>query len=112
MFLSARIARSIVENIADVKVYLDGNQLNYTATSLDDSWLLYFTYLHSTHKITITLCQASSPFIETPLGKAILYAVSITATAILTVRYISIKKKRRSLLLNQTTNLTRPATAS
>jgi len=92
-YVNVYIAKTLIENIADVKVYLDGVQLNYTATSLDDSWLLHFTYLHSTHKVTIRLGDISFPFIETPLGKVVIYVVPITAIVILIALYF-LRKKR------------------
>jgi len=91
-YVNVYIAKTLVENKADVKVYLNGNQINYTVTSLDDSWLIRFTYLHSTHKVSINLGHVSAPFIENLLGKAIIFiVVSITAIVIL-VLFIMKKK--------------------
>jgi len=95
-YANVYIAKTLVENIADVKVYLNGNQLNYTVTSLDDSWLLHFTYQHSTHKVTVTLGYVSARFIETPLGKIIAIGIPIIAIVILIILYV-LKRKRRSL---------------
>ena len=84
-YVNVYIAKTLVDNIADVKVYLDGDQLNYTATSLDDSWLLHFTYRHSTHTIAISLGLA--PFIPpeliTPLSLGILAVALTVATTLL-----------------------------
>jgi len=93
-YVKVTVAKTLVGDIADVKVYLDGSQLNYTVTSLDDSWLLYFTYLHSTHEVTISLSDISTPFIETPLGKVVLYGIPITAIIILIVLYVLRKKQK------------------
>jgi len=94
-YANVYVAKSLVANIVDVKVYLDGDQLSYKATSLDDSWSLHFTYPHGTHKVAISLGKISTPFIETPLGKAIIYgAVPITAIVILIVLYVWRKKQR------------------
>lgn len=91
-YVNVYIAKTLVGNVADVKVYLNGNQLNYTATSLDDSWLLHFTYLHSTKKITITLGEVSVPFIETLLGKAVIFTVASISAIVILVLFI-LKKK-------------------
>jgi parallel beta-helix repeat protein len=93
-YVNIYIAKTLIDNIADVKVYLDGDQLNYTATSLDDSWLLHFTYLHSTHKVTISLGSISAPFIETTFGKAIIYGVLI----IIAISILIIFFKRRQII--------------
>jgi hypothetical protein len=92
-YVNVYIAKALIDNIADVKASLDGVQLNYTATSMDDSWLLHLTYLHSTHKVTVNLGDISFPFIETPLGKVAIYVVPITAIAVLIALWISRKKR-------------------
>jgi len=84
-YVNVYIAKTLVENIADVKVYLDGDQLNYTITSIDDSWLLHFTYQHSTHTITISLRPALfiPPQLITPLSLGILTVALAVVTALL-----------------------------
>lgn len=42
-------------NGEDAKVYLDGNQLNYSVISTADSWEVTFSYSHSTHQISMYL---------------------------------------------------------
>ena len=88
------IPESLVANIADVRVFLDDGQIGYKAISVDDSWLLHFTYLHSTHEITISLGDISSPFTDLIL-EAVLYGLPIVAVAILVVFYVAKRKKRR-----------------
>jgi len=84
-YVNVYIAKTLVDNIADVKVYLDGDQLSYTVTSTDDSWLLHFTYSHSTHKVNINL--GLIPFIPpqliTPLSLGILALALAVATVLL-----------------------------
>jgi PKD repeat protein len=55
------VAKSLVANATNIKVYLDGNQLNYSIASTDDSWLLTFNYTHSTHKVAVDLNAATIP---------------------------------------------------
>ena len=87
-YVNVHIAKTVVDNIADVKVYLDGDQINYTITSLDDSWLLHFTYHHSTRTIAISLGLAPfiPPQLTTPLSLGILAVALAVATAILVFR--------------------------
>lgn len=49
------IPNSLVNDIADLKVYLDNNQVQYSVQSLNNGWILYATYHHSTHCILINL---------------------------------------------------------
>ena len=82
------IAKSLVSNIADLTLSLDGAQMNYTASSLGDSWLLQFTYHHSTHRVSINL--GSVPFIPpqliTPLSLSILAGALVIITILFVVR--------------------------
>jgi hypothetical protein len=59
-FARATIPKTLAADITNLKVYVDGNPLEYSISSTDDSWIAYFTYAHSTHRITITI----SPIIE------------------------------------------------
>jgi hypothetical protein len=78
-YVKATIAKSLVSNAENIKVYLDGNQLAYEVTSNADSWLLSFTYTHSTHQVSINLTlnpSGTTPGIEywTLIGTAIVIA--------------------------------------
>jgi len=76
------ISKELVANITDLKVYIDERQVEYTATSTDDSWLLYFTYTHSIHYIMIIIpVFPSSPIL--PLFMILtLVAVVLTLVAV------------------------------
>jgi hypothetical protein len=49
------IPKSLLNDTSELNVQLDGNQINYTTQIQNDGWLLYFTYHHSTHVVTISL---------------------------------------------------------
>jgi hypothetical protein len=54
-YAEVTLAKSLVSNPENIKVYLDGNHLSYEVTSNEDSWLLTFTYTHSTHNVIVSL---------------------------------------------------------
>jgi hypothetical protein len=54
-FTNVTIAKTLIGDISTLKVYLDGNETNYTVNDLTYSWLIHFTYHHSTHKIVMNL---------------------------------------------------------
>ena len=54
-YVKVTIAKSLISNPENIKVYLDGKQLTYEVTSNPDSWLLSFMYAHSTHRVSIDL---------------------------------------------------------
>jgi hypothetical protein len=62
-FVKTTIAKSLISKGTDIKVYLDGNQLNYTVTETDESWVLLFEYSHSTHDVIMYMGtnQSSDP---------------------------------------------------
>jgi uncharacterized protein YxeA len=75
-YVKITIAKTLVANAENIKVYVDGNQLNYDVTSNPDSWLLSFTYTHSTHNVMINLA-ANEPEDITPNNDLILIAAVI-----------------------------------
>jgi hypothetical protein len=72
-YVKVTIAKSLVANAAGIKVYLDENQLNYEVTSNADSWLLVFTYTHSTHNVMVSLAtnRAKTTFLGIELWMVI-----------------------------------------
>ena len=61
-YAKVTIAKSLIQNAENIRVYLDGNLLNYTLTSTEDSWILNFDYSHSIHKLTVNLIEAVPEF--------------------------------------------------
>jgi hypothetical protein len=54
-YVQYKISKNLLSTVQNVKVFLDGSQLNVNITSDANSWLLYFTYHHSSHKVIIDL---------------------------------------------------------
>ena len=54
-YVKVTVAKSLVFNITNIRAYLDGVQIEHSITSRDDSWLLTFSYTHSTHQVTVDL---------------------------------------------------------
>jgi hypothetical protein len=100
-FVDVAIAKNLVADITSLKVYLDGSSMNYTATSTSDSWLLHFTYSHSTHSVRIDIGSQRNlgltPFIETPLGMVILSIGIIVAIAVLLLVFRRKRRKKYNL---------------
>jgi parallel beta-helix repeat protein len=59
-YVKATIAKSLIPNGENVRVYLDGNELNYSITLTANSWLLEFTYPHSTHQVSVQLAASTT----------------------------------------------------
>ena len=95
-YTNVTIAKSLIGDISELKIYLDGNQISYNTVSAGDSWLLNFLYQHSTHKVVMSLGALPKPFIETPLGLAIVGGAVLAAIAMIS---IVLKRKQRPLPL-------------
>jgi len=94
-YVKVTIAKSLVSNPENIKVYLDGNQLNYEVTSAADSWLLSFTYTHSTHQVSINLAINNSgttlPSIEYWTGIVVAIIVVVIGISLL----VYLKKRKQ-----------------
>jgi phage baseplate assembly protein gpV len=54
-YVDMTISKSLVQNITDLKIYLNGTEISYVTSSTDDSWLIHFSYHHSTHSVLVSL---------------------------------------------------------
>jgi len=60
-FAQITIAKTLVANTSNLKVYLDEQLINHSTTSTDESWIIYVTYTHSVHRITVALSPDVNP---------------------------------------------------
>jgi parallel beta-helix repeat protein len=60
-YAKVTIAKALVLNITMLQVSLDDVEYSYSAVSLDDSWLLTFTYNHSIHQVNVYLDKSIIP---------------------------------------------------
>lgn len=54
-YAKVTIAKNLVTYPANLKVYLDSNEVEYSTAQTDDSWIITLDYLHSSHEIVIDL---------------------------------------------------------
>ena len=90
------IAKSLIANAQDIKAYLDGYPIGYAVSSLDDSWLVHFTYPYSTHTITIGLSSVS--FFGIPFETAVILTGLVLVAVVLGVLYVLRKMKKGGYL--------------
>ena len=94
-YVKVTIAKTLVANAENIKVYLDGNQLNYDVTSNPDSWLLTFTYTHSTHNVMISLA-ANEPEDTVPNNDLILIAITVVIAVVAVASFMVWRKKKKT----------------
>jgi len=54
-YAKVTVAKNLAADIANLKVYLNSNEIEYSAAQTDDSWIITFDYLHSSHEVVIDL---------------------------------------------------------
>jgi hypothetical protein len=94
-FTNVTIAKTLIQDIDGLQIYLDGNQINYAVTSTDYYWLIHFTYTHSTHKVLIILnsTNANSPNAHSPETTILLSSITILIIATILLVYRKVRKK-------------------
>jgi len=94
-YVDAYIPKSLVNNASSLKVYLDNQEIDYSVTSEDDSWLLHFTYHHSTHKVALVFNSAATQN-DTNLVDNWMLIAGIPAIAAIAVVVTAVAIKRKS----------------
>ena len=97
-YVKTTIEKAPTRNAENIKVYLDGNQLNYFVDSTENSWVLYFNYHHSIHQVKINLASNSSESASINLQSWILGLVEFTiiVTLITAILFFVRKKKTKN----------------
>jgi S-adenosylmethionine hydrolase len=99
-FTNVTIAKTIINDTSTLEVYLDGNPISYTVYDLTTSWLIYFTYHHSTHNVVMEFAPQQTKTPSTPSTSntssnaptaAIIGLVAVTSATLA----ITIERKRK-----------------
>ena len=88
-------SKTLMQNLTDFQVYLDGQQVQFTATSVGDTQVLFFQYHHSSHNIVIKLLSSESQVPEFLPAATLL--LSIGLASVLAAVFL-LKKSNRSLV--------------
>jgi hypothetical protein len=85
------ISKTILPEPTGLTVLLDGKYINYTVTSVEDFWALYFEYSHSTHNVAINM---QSDFIPEFYIQVAVVFIALTLT-VLPLAFFLRKKRRK-----------------
>jgi S-adenosylmethionine hydrolase len=94
-YTNITIAKTLIEDISGLTVYLDGNQIQYVNSSTQFDWLLYFTYHHSTHKVIIAMkstAQLPQAFDLNSLLLSAAFIASVFGASMIIWRRLRIKR--------------------
>jgi parallel beta-helix repeat protein len=78
-YAKVTVTKSIIDDIAKVKVKINNREIAYATSSIGDSWVLFFTYPHSTNHIMVDLANTSSEASNTEPSSAVYSPISIIA---------------------------------
>ncbi|HSQ53393.1 MAG TPA: hypothetical protein VLM82_03015, partial [Acidobacteriota bacterium] len=98
------VPKSLIADVSNIQVFLDGEQLAYNSELTGDSWLVTFTYTHSTHEVSVNLNNKYSTTTNgnqtdqwTTYGQII--ALSGIAAVLLILTSLKLRQKRSKALL-------------
>ncbi len=95
-YANVYISKSLVNDTSTIEAYVDGNAMKYTVSSTADSWVLHFSYHHSTHEITIDLNRgATTKLTLTQLLQGVAYG-AIISLSVIVVLLLILRKDRTS----------------
>jgi hypothetical protein len=95
-YINITIAKTLIEDVSELKIYLDDEPINYTLSYTNNFWLIHFTYHHSTHKVVIHLGSTlTTKPIEAYANPLTAYDIGIVTLAIFTAMKLGKKKQNR-----------------
>jgi parallel beta-helix repeat protein len=83
-YVNVSIAKKLLPSISGMRVFLDGDEIEYKVSSTSDAWVLNFEYTHSKHKVSITL-GSGKRFYQNPLVYGVVIIFLITIVIYLTI---------------------------
>jgi hypothetical protein len=88
------VAKSLVADISGIRTLVDGEEVNFTATSVDENWMVALAYSHSTHQVRIDLQTQEKELTNSQPSSAFEVAAITTVAAIAVASAIIIKRKQ------------------
>ncbi len=96
-YVKATVSKNFMPNGERIKVYLDGNPINYTVTSNQDNWIITFTYNHSSHQVRINpLENNDAALFDTPYLVYILAGIVAALVGLICLMIWVFKKGKSS----------------
>jgi hypothetical protein len=98
-YINVNISKSILTDISDLNVLLDGEPINFDAISTGYSWLLSFNYHHSTHIVAINL-NSNAAEMSTSCGSLNwITLVIVIVIAVMVIIAVSVYRSDKAKLL-------------
>lgn len=94
-YVQYKISKTLLSSPQNVKVLLDGSQLDINISSNDNFWLLYFTYHHSSHNIIIMFSAKADESTENAYAWIVIPAAVAIVVGIIVSVMLKVKTKNK-----------------
>lgn len=94
-YTNVTLRKTLVQDIGQLEIYLDGGEINYTTIATEYSWLIHFSYNHSTHKVVLNLNTAGISTVSSVKNpfETVAYVIGGIAVTILIAIWVIIKRR-------------------
>jgi hypothetical protein len=93
-YVDLYIPKDILDDISQLKAYVDGNQVSFSSQSQSESWLIQFDYSHNQHKITLTIDETTAINTDT-VPQWVIYVAPIPVVAAIAAIAFALKKRNK-----------------
>ena len=93
-FTRLTIGKNLISNLNTVEVTINGIPIEYITSSFEDSWILYFTYSHSTHEVSVFLGKSSFLSLDNFTFNLLIGSIVIGLVVVLSILYLRGKRKK------------------
>ena len=94
-YVEIYIPKTLLSDITQLTATIDNKQVDFDSISQGDSWLITFTYSHSSHTITMTIGQSGGISNNDNNMQTLMYILPIVVIAILAVVVVALLKRRK-----------------
>jgi hypothetical protein len=102
-YVNLYVPKTLLNDASGLKVYLDGNELDFSYALQGESWLISFTYQHSTHAVIVNLGSTPSSPVQSPVGEWIVISLAFTAIMVAVAAVLFAFKRLREQKLKPRT---------
>lgn len=85
------ISKELVADISDLKVRVDATQIDFVTASTDASWVLHFSYVHSTHHVVIAIPAPTDGGLG--YNGNLIYAIIVIVAILIVIAIYFLKRK-------------------
>ncbi len=94
-YVDVSISKNLVEDASTIRAFMDGKEAAYTVSEMGNSWILHFTYHHSSHNLKFNLAANEVSSASEITQQAWLFIVTTLAGVVVIVAVLLVAQKKR-----------------